>query len=645
MSLLNKFKSRKCIAGIILAIFALIMGCVWWEWYIGIAFALTFLVIGCIGVDIKSAKWKYLFNLVWGVIIINITFHSTFLMIESQYAANITTYKTLMNVLCMLILCAVPFFVTTSWKKAIIITSSVLMFLSAVNGFIYQFRGKEFGPMDLLSIKTAMNVAGQYKGEITARMAYAWLGWLAAVFLQFSLPDLPKLPKMKTRIGTLLAEGILIILLFIGTNNITVRTWTDEGTRLNGYYLNFFLSLRDSFVDKPENYSSQKVEEYAKKYENITGGAKEKAPNIIVIMDESFVDFNIFDEEVHTNKPVTPFINSLTENTVKGYALSSVYGGNTANSEFEFLTGHSLAWLPTNSVAYQQYINNRKMYTLTWMLRSYGYKCMATHPYYANGWSRNRVYPYLGFEEYTFIEDYPQQNMLRKYVSDREMFEYLLDKLQNKDPEKPLFLFGVTMQNHGGYDYYGENYEEDIQLEGYSRDYPLARQYLNVSNKTDQAFEFLLGELANYPEETIVLFYGDHFPKVETEFYEELHGGGFDTLEEQIQQYKIPFVIWANYDIAEQFVECTSINYLSRYLMETAGFELSPYHQYLKEAEEVIPAMNSLGYYSIEKNKFVTFDEAEGEEAAWLEKHSVLQYNNMFDPKHRNNLFFGQYIS
>ena len=278
------------------------------------------------------------------------------------------------------------------------------------------------------------------------------------------------------------------------------------------------------------------------------------------------------------------------------------------------------------------------------MLRDYGYKSFATHPYYETGWSRNRIYPYLGFEEFTFIDDYPQQKMMRKYVSDQEMFEYVMNKMWYKEPGQPLFLFGVSMQNHGGFDYEGENFVEDIELLDYSRNYPKAKQYLNVSNETDKALEYLLTSLANYPEDTIVLFYGDHFPKVETKFYEELNGGEVDTLPEKMLQYKIPFLIWANFDIPDQTVECTSINYLSRYLMEAAGFELSPYHQYLKEAETIIPAMNSQGYFSKEKNEFITYDEAEGIEKEWIEKHSILQYNNLFDRKNRNETFFGQYI-
>ena len=262
----------------------------------------------------------------------------------------------------------------------------------------------------------------------------------------------------------------------------------------------------------------------------------------------------------------------------------------------------------------------------------------------ANGWSRPTVYPYLGFPESTFVDDYPQQNLVRKYVSDREMFAYVLDALDSKGSEEPLFLFGITMQNHGGYLYEGENYTKTIELQGYSGEYPMAEQYFSLIRETDKAVEYLIGELKDYPEDTGVLFFGDHLPGIETGFYEELYGGSFDTLDRQMLSYTVPFVIWANYDIPEQTVECTSLNYLGRYLLEAAGMELPPYYSFLKDLEERIPAVNAMGYYSNSRQTYLPLSEAEGEEAQWLSRYEILQYNGMFDKNGRSDVFFGQYI-
>lgn len=134
-------------------------------------------------------------------------------------------------------------------------------------------------------------------------------------------------------------------------------------------------------------------------------------------------------------------------------------------------------------------------------------------------------------------------------------------------------------------------------------------------------------------------------PNLEKEFYEALHGGPFKTLSEQQLQYKVPFLIWANYDIPEQTVACTSLNYLGRYLLEAADIELPPYYQFLKELEENIPSLNAMGYYSVSQQSFLPLDQARGQEAQWLKKYQEIQYNGLFDRKSRNESFFGRYMS
>lgn len=91
-------------------------------------------------------------------------------------------------------------------------------------------------------------------------------------------------------------------------------------------------------------------------------------------------------------------------------------------------------------------------------------------------------------------------------------------------------------------------------------------------------------------------------------------------------------------------MEGTSINYLSRYLLEAAGIDLPPYYQFLKELEEYIPAVSAKGYYSKSQGGYILPEEASGTEADWLNEYAILQYNNLFDEDHRNETFFGQYL-
>ena len=123
----------------------------------------------------------------------------------------------------------------------------------------------------------------------------------------------------------------------------------------------------------------------------------EKMPNIIVIMDEAFSDLSVLGD-LETNKDYMPFVHSLqngADNTITGYLNVSVCGGNTADTEFEFLTGNTMAFLPAGSIPYQQYIKDTTP-SLASYLKGLGYETYAQHPYNASGWNRETVYPLLG---------------------------------------------------------------------------------------------------------------------------------------------------------------------------------------------------------------------------------------------------------
>lgn len=117
-------------------------------------------------------------------------------------------------------------------------------------------------------------------------------------------------------------------------------------TQANGFLLNFTVAMRYSSVDKPEDYSRDRVLELAEEYPAVEAdGSVTRPVNIIAIMNESFADLTIF-EGLELEEDPTPFLHSMTENTIKGWMYSPVTGGGTASVEFEYLTGFSTLFQP-----------------------------------------------------------------------------------------------------------------------------------------------------------------------------------------------------------------------------------------------------------------------------------------------------------
>ena len=643
---LFSLRSWKFVLGLLLGISSfLVFYLLFYSKPLALGFFFVFLLSGSLKIRHGSPMLCHVVYAAWaGLIIAGLVFFSYFEILFDCMFDQLRTYSSAKNIglNCLLVVCfmTVIFVITARFRFSVIFTSFVFSILTFINGFVFRFRGNEFVFADIFSVNTALNVAAQY--DMTIR-GYTWLSFFCIAFLILTLFCFP-VPQHRNnkarRIYALLPCVVMIGIFAAGTKEMKPFTWNWDGTSTNGFYVNFYLSVRNYFVEKPSSYSPEYIEELEQRYASApqdTAEEPESSPNILIIMNESFADFRVFGNDVQTNTQVLPFYDSLTENTIKGYALSSVYGGSTANSEFECLTGFSMQFLPAGTMPYQQYIQS-DLYSLVQVMNQYGYQSMATHPFKASGWNRTNAYPRLGFSASTFMEDYPGEKLLRDFISDQEMYEYVLDQVQNCE-EGPLFLLGITMQNHGSYDDYPET-SAPIHLEGYSQEYTQTETYLTLLRQSDMALEYFLGELEKSPEKTVVLFFGDHLPSLDSAFYEELYGKPFDTLDSRMLQYTVPFFIWANYDIPEQTVDCTSLAYLSRYLLETAGLPLPPYFQFLKDLEQAIPAINALGYYSNSAQAFLTVEEAQGTEAQWLQTYSALQYNGLFEDQ-RSNIFFG----
>ncbi len=523
--------------------------------------------------------------------------------------------------------------------RSVFFVYGVLLLFSCANHFVFQFRGSEIAPADLLSITTAGNVAAEYSYRIPSPMFYALVFGAVILFASFSLPPLTISRRKTGRICCLGAGLFCAAVVWIGGSAVTPLRWMNGGTVNNGFILNHVLLLKDSFPKKPKEYSPKAVDEVAQQYTSQQGKSGAKR-DIIVIMEESYADFRVLGE-LNTDAAVTPFVDSLRENTLRGYTLSSIFGGGTPNSEYEFLTGNSLLYFPTGAVAYQQFIHE-PTYSVAWYLRGIGYKTIAMHQYLSNGWIRDKNWPLLGFEETHFIDDFPQKEIMRGWGTDQEMFETLISVYEDHkaDSDDPVFMFNVTVQNHGGYDFYKDGFQPTVHLEGYSQKYPEANEYLSCIRESDRAIQWLIDYFSRSDRDVVVLVYGDHYPRLPDEFYEELHGGKFETLDEKMLQYTVPFFIWTNYESESAEVEVTSMNFLAGLLLERAGMELPAYQQYLEDLRKTIPACNTFGYYSRSAGGFLEMDEAAGEEAEALRQYNQVVWNGVFDAENRNQIFF-----
>ena len=554
-------------------------------------------------------------------------------------------------------------------SRALGIQTACCAVYGLANYFVLEFRGAPIQPWDILSIGTAASVADNYEYRLDKDALTALIGLLVLLAAEFFLradfygplksrralkkeaaagsapkADTPERTPTKRRRVIIARTALCLVtglLCFGYTKMLHNEDFVQKKLRLydklftpttiqfkNGTVTAFLMELQYMSVEKPSGYNEKDAREALASYE--TAGTPANTPNIIVVMNEAFSDPAVLGEFT-TNEDYMPFVHSLlrgAEDTVSGLLNVSVKGGNTANTEFEYLTGNSMAFLPYGSIPYQQYIKNETPSMASW-LSGFGYRTVAMHPYRAAGWDRNKVYPLMGFDEMYFQEFYKDSGVIRKYVSDEADYEKIIQIYEQKEPGEPLFLFNVTMQNHSSYNDWADydNFSPDITVDG--SDSEVLSAYLSLMKLSDQATERLVDYFAKEEEDTVIVFFGDHQPTDSVvNPVLKLNGTSSSSLstEEEALRYQVPFFIWANYDIEEESGLNISANYLASRTLDAAGLPKPGYFSFLSELEKQAPVI-SANHVSLSDGTFSSADDQD----ELLREYKTFQYHQLFD--------------
>lgn len=587
-----------------------------------------------------------------------------------------------LNLLFFYVLYGLLTALTGSVRMGFRLATLVPMLFGLTNYFVVSFRGSPIVPWDLLSFGTAASVADNYEFVLSWKAFYSVLAFIWMILL--SSKSTVRLGRKKLRVISIAAYAALMFLYVGEIQNSAVQSFFGMDTTLftlnvlyrnNGIAAAFLGNLRFLNIEQPSGYSVDKVDALMKQVEadeqgeedaknepetdaqgetvqatqaetNATAETEAPAssgqyPNIVVIMNEAFSDLSVWGDFA-TSEEVMPFFKSLQQEAVGGELYVSVKGGNTANTEFEFLTGDTMGFLPKGSIPYQQYINDETP-SLASYLKTLGYSTTAIHPYNRTGWDRDTVYEKFGFDEFLDKDSFSSPYRLRGYISDKSAFDKIREQFSIKGDDERKFIFEVTMQNHGGYSRETPDFNIYLTLPevtGKTTSVVATEKYLTLINQTDRALEELIDYFKEQDEPVIVVMFGDHQPSdYITNVIQRICGATTsDSLADLEQGYRVPFVMWSNYGLEHKYYDGISVNYLSSILMENAGIPLTGYQTFLKKLMETLPVINANVYRDADGNFYNYEDDAYSGE---LKDYQMLQYNHLVDKKHRDDAFFG----
>ncbi|MGL6058169.1 MAG: LTA synthase family protein [Culicoidibacterales bacterium] len=327
----------------------------------------------------------------------------------------------------------------------------------------------------------------------------------------------------------------------------------------------------------------------------------EQRPNIILLLNESFMDVTKI-ENVTFNQDPLPTYRALTETTVTGEFVSSQFGGGTSNVEYDVLTGHTSFDLPKGMVPYTQLIH-QSIQSLPQLLASYGYQNTSIHSYTGWFWNRENVHQSLGFERFLDETTFVDPTLVGPYISDADFIAKVIETFEtNKaaNEEKPQFIFGISMQNHAPYGGDSKSIGDEVPIE--IVDAPgldeasieMLEDYAQSTYLSDQALQTLLDYFAAIDEPTVIVQFGDHLPSMGTLLTEAgyLNNSQQSPLEQALAKYSTPIIFWDNFNQLAQSeqkeIGYLGANYVATTLLQAANLPLSPYFQFLQDTKTVM---------------------------------------------------------
>lgn len=569
------------------------------------------------------------------------------ILLEIALYFNVVWYVQAFNILLLFIVYGMFLVLFRRLRPALIAITIMMLGLSIANEFSINARSVAFQISDFFCLADALRLSGRYSFNITEVMVRDTL--LSALLLTTTLVLLRKYDDKEYKRQTLIRGATTFCIAFpvaLFTNledhsDGDIKFNINRFTKENGVLYSLYVEAKQHGIEVPDGYCETTAQEVLEGYPL---SEVSKKPNIIVVMNESLADYDLVGD-LPLKEDLLPFIHSMNENCIKGKALVSVFGGYTCQSEWEFLTGNTMAFLPVTAVPYNQFID-APIDSIASSLKELGYDTCAVHPYHGIEWNRDKNYPLMGFDRFVTGEDYGEvtEEMLetlpsdveeslyfgdldymRGFISDSENYRKIIELMEEKPEGQPQFIFNITIQNHGSYGYEGDDFKETEFCEGASKD---INQYLTIAHESDKAFKELITYFEDYEEDTIILLFGDHQPALDMP-YQFLFADPANEVEVHESNYTVPYVMWANYDVDWEEQEITSLNYLSAILKQNAGLPADSWDSFRMELMQKYPAINSYGVVDADGN-YLKLNDVIAESDA-VKEYRNLQYYRSFD--------------
>ena len=463
--------------------------------------------------------------------------------------------------------------------------------------------------------------------------------------------------------GISVGAGILAMLTLLlapvqPLNTFTLNTFykydqrnSDYPTTSLKYYIRYgvisgmYGQAIESRIFKPEGYDKEYLDKVLAdsvinardEYEGTWGDC-----NIIMVFSESFWDIDQLGEFEFS----TPTGTSLTANYEKlaqeGHVfkmISPVFGGLSANSEFEIFTGSNLAVYSPGFVPYTQMYDSEKYEgtpNFFDILGDSGYYSKIITAWEDSLFDRTKVYPFFGIDDTDFRHELRGVKKLAGRPSDDYLADQVIKFIEGDEWKENdnFFVMINTAQLHGSY-YEGKYLDKDSNgnllkdnytvsvtkaPENYSRYMKgSVRCYAQGLYDADRQLGKLYDYIQTLEERTVIIFYGDHLPNLKSitllngaDDYERIFTLPYFNTESDIlnvyRKYDTECLMVGNFDMGEQDVEWLNYELLMAYVMHRTDVKTDAYYDFLYTQRNEFPAANDYVAADTEGNLYSMYE-------------------------------------
>ena len=356
-----------------------------------------------------------------------------------------------------------------------------------------------------------------------------------------------------------------------------------------GYPYCLAVTIFDTGISCPRDYSEKEIQRIEKTEDNLPATSESSKPNIIFLQLESFFDPTLVNYLKVSEDPIPNFRKLMKEYTSGYYKVPSV-GAGTANTEFESITGMSLHYFGPGEYPYKSILKETTCESAPYVLKNLGYTTHAVHNNEANFYGRRSIFPNLGFDTFTSAEYMPEEDDKNPlgWTKDEVLTDEIIKCLDST--EGLDYIYTISTQGHGAYPEEQLIDDPEITVTGSATEAQNNQweYYCNEIHEMDNFVKELTDALADYPEDVILVMYGDHLPTMGL------------TVEDLKNKYlfQTQYVMWDNFGMEKKDVNLAAYQ-MAAEVMDRAGIHegtIFRYHQARRNTRNYQVDLETLQY-------------------------------------------------